>query len=323
VTLSSAPKMLIIHAINIRYPKFFFIKKYVCSKEPFIFKTQMSRICKSNYREKPEEKFAQDARPRFRAQALISKIWPDNFTSLSVGFSDTGYSAGAHRMPFATAVNIVKEVLRREYTGVCGLEFVFGETFRNCHIRVTFDPTLGSWSCVGADSIHNMEEPSMNLAWLDDESSIIHEFGHALGLVHEHLTDKFPYVFDRDHIIEDLSGPPNSWSQDEIELNVFNILKDSEISAMSSAYDKDSVMGYSFPESFFVNGPVGGIERGRKLSDLDKSTLAKLYPIPSVLIVHTAAKNSSVYYVLIPVCVVIAITVLIAMQRRRGGTHKK
>ena len=276
------------------------------------------RICKSNHREKPKEQSERGARPRFRAQALISKTWPETTSILRVGFSAMGYDNVAHGIPFATAVNIVKEVLHRAYKGVCGLEFAFVETFLTCHIRVTFDPTLGSWSCVGTDSLCTPEEPSMNLGWLDDESTIIHEFGHALGLIHEHLSSKFPYTLDREYIITDLSGPPNSWSLDEIEANVFNIFEDSEISATSSTYDKDSVMGYTFPASFFVDGPVDGIERGSKLSDLDKSTLLKLYPIPIINVtIYTTPKRSSGYYVLIPVGVLIVIAFLMVTQQRR------
>jgi len=63
-------------------------------------------------------------------------------------------------------------------------------------IRISFDSSNGSWSYVGTDikSI-DPEDPTMNLGWIDatspaisasDRGTILHEFGHVLGLLHEH-----------------------------------------------------------------------------------------------------------------------------------------
>ena len=62
-------------------------------------------------------------------------------------------------------------------------------------IRITFDPTLGNWSYVGAlTSSVSPSAATMNLGWVLDSTTdqpfekgvILHEFGHALGLTHEH-----------------------------------------------------------------------------------------------------------------------------------------
>ncbi|KAI9459358.1 hypothetical protein HD554DRAFT_2197419 [Boletus coccyginus] len=64
----------------------------------------------------------------------------------------------------------------------------------NADIRIGFEPG-GSWSAVGsgADKL-DRKKPSLNLGWLqdldtptpEDRSTILHEFGHALGMMHEH-----------------------------------------------------------------------------------------------------------------------------------------
>ena len=67
---------------------------------------------------------------------------------------------------------------------------------QNATLRITFDKTTGSWSYVGKQVTSVAAgSPTMNLGWIDDESTtlqasdkgtILHEFGHVLGLQHEH-----------------------------------------------------------------------------------------------------------------------------------------
>ena len=59
-------------------------------------------------------------------------------------------------------------------------------------IRISFQ-SGGSWSYVGKDCIGiPYQEPTMNLGWLTETTDdnefrrvVLHEFGHALGLIHE------------------------------------------------------------------------------------------------------------------------------------------
>ena len=62
-------------------------------------------------------------------------------------------------------------------------------------IRIAFDPRKGAWSYIGNTTPHGPYDlPTMNLGPITPTSSltdrecgvILHEFGHALGLIHEH-----------------------------------------------------------------------------------------------------------------------------------------
>ena len=63
-------------------------------------------------------------------------------------------------------------------------------------VRIAFDPKGGLWSYVGIYvlTISDKTEPTMNLGWIKDtkvtnaydRGTILHEWGHTLGLLHEH-----------------------------------------------------------------------------------------------------------------------------------------
>lgn len=70
------------------------------------------------------------------------------------------------------------------------------------NLRVTFDPSLGSWTYVGTQNLKiPANQTTLNLGWVDktnpamgayEKGTILHEFGHALGLLHEHQSPARP-----------------------------------------------------------------------------------------------------------------------------------
>ncbi|KAI4186158.1 MAG: hypothetical protein L6R41_003650 [Letrouitia leprolyta] len=150
-------------------------------------------------------------------------------------------------------------------------------------ILVDFNPALGSWSLLGTDSVYTIskKQPSMNLGWVLDSRKeaeirqvVLHEFGHALAAVHEHSNPMAKIPWNKDQIYKDLGGPPNSWSKDMVDKNMFTVYDALEVP--STAFDIASIMLYQYPKSWLLNGE--GTPFNTQLSDHDKSFIAFCYP---------------------------------------------
>jgi hypothetical protein len=83
---------------------------------------------------------------------------------------------------------------RSQYANI---RFEFFADDPDAEIRISFQQS-GSWSAVGTDALVEeyfpKTEPTMNFGWLkpglaEEEylGVVLHEFGHALGMIHEHL----------------------------------------------------------------------------------------------------------------------------------------
>ncbi|KAE8149991.1 hypothetical protein BDV25DRAFT_140251 [Aspergillus avenaceus] len=87
-------------------------------------------------------------------------------------------------------------------------------------VLIGFDSAEGSWSSRGTDCSYFSSRgiKSMNLSWImsqrsqaDIRATILHQFGHALGLVHEHASPQVPVRVDRNRIFEDLNPWQSPW----------------------------------------------------------------------------------------------------------------
>ena len=165
----------------------------------------------------------------------------------------------------------------RWWTEHANLTFEFG-TAPDAEIRVAFDPSDGAWSYVGTDckSIPQ-DQPTMNLGFQDGGTSA-HEFGHAIGLGHEHQNPAGGIQWNEAAVIRDLSGPPNNWNEDQIRHNVLNKYSIDQIKGTS--FDGDSIMLYFFPARWTLNGQA--TKANDVLSNLDKAFIASSEAYPRV-----------------------------------------
>jgi Astacin (Peptidase family M12A) len=171
----------------------------------------------------------------------------------------------------------------------------------NAEIRigVKWDGDSGSWSYVGTDalSITDQGKPTMNYGWLrsdsrDDEYSrvVLHEFGHALGCVHEHQHPENGIPWDREKVYSYYTGPPNNWTRQQVDHNLFAAYR--KTTTNYSEFDKQSIMLYAIPNEL----TIGDYEVGwnRILSDTDKSFIETQYPFEEKKIVEITVGGNPV-----------------------------
>jgi hypothetical protein len=168
----------------------------------------------------------------------------------------------------------------QEWSQYANIGLQFGSA-ANAEIRIAFEPG-GSWSYIGTDALSiGQSEQTMNFGWLtpsstDDELGRVvrHEFGHALGAIHEHQSPAANIPWDRDAVYRYYSGPPNNWTREQIDQNIFQ--RYSTTLTNFSAFDRNSIMLYAIPNQL----TTGDYEVGwnRVLSSTDKQFMRTQYP---------------------------------------------
>ncbi|MCY6381062.1 M12 family metallopeptidase [Hoeflea prorocentri] len=200
---------------------------------------------------------------RERAISLIGKQWA-NGSTLRIRFL-----GGTQQQQ-----DMVRQVAPM-WTDHANLNFDFTDDPR-AEIRVTFDENDGAWSYVGTDNASiPLHAATLNLGWLD-QGVILHEFGHMIGLSHEHQNPDGGIMWNEQQVIDDLSGAPNFWDEATIRHNVLN--KYSADQVHGTEFDPQSIMLYAFPDSWTTN--MGATSENNDLSDQDKAFIASavMYP---------------------------------------------
>ena len=161
-----------------------------------------------------------------------------------------------------------------------GLKLDFTSSGR-AKIRIATWQGQGSWSYVGTDAllIDGEDQPTMNFGWLepdtdDDEYErvVLHEFGHALGAIHEHQHPSAGIPWDKERVYS-YYADTNGWDRDKVDYNIFRKYERDQLNA--SEYDPDSIMHYAVPDALTVGDWQVGWNR--HLSERDKAFMAELY----------------------------------------------
>ena len=161
------------------------------------------------------------------------------------------------------------------WEAVANLKFEFNDA-PDAEIRISFDANDGAWSYIGTDCRDiPRNEATMNLGFLDGGTAA-HEFGHAIGLAHEHQNPAGGIAWNEAVVIREMAGSPNFWDESTTRHNILSRYRADQING--TAFDPQSIMLYFFPAAWTTNGV--GTEANEVLSAMDKQFIAgaRMYP---------------------------------------------
>ncbi|WP_448145976.1 M12 family metallopeptidase [Labrys miyagiensis] len=189
-----------------------------------------------------------------------------------------------------------------EWSKASSIKFSFrnGKNYRRCKdensadIRISLDgddknilfqpdqDPHGDWSEIGSLAINKQPKPqvSMSLSLLpvlkidptNYDFHIRHEFGHALGLLHEHQRELCAGWFNIPQIAKD-----TGWSEEVANQNI-GAFPTEDLGGIISLgpYDKDSIMQYNFALNWYLEKPpqTNPCERDHDISSLSPKDVA-------------------------------------------------
>lgn len=152
-------------------------------------------------------------------------------------------------------------------------------TYGTGDVRVSFDKK-GSYSYIGLDAKNRKtDEETMNLGWIENTKTesqlkgvILHEFGHTLGLLHEHMNPMSNIKWNKD-VVYAYYMQYDGWDKTMVDQQVFDRYS---VSMTNKSYDPKSIMHYPIPANFTLDGYTVG--ENTDLSDNDKKLITELYP---------------------------------------------
>lgn len=148
-------------------------------------------------------------------------------------------------------------------------------------IRINIDSSNNHWSFVGRGALTKRpDEQTMNLGIRGKNLNapaikgiVLHEFGHALGLFHEHQNPDAGLCWDKPVVYSDYQLR-QGWSTDKVDSQVFEKYDSDEINY--SEYDPLSIMHYQIERRHLTCEQA--VSANVTLSDVDKAAIAEVYP---------------------------------------------
>lgn len=218
-----------------------------------------------------------------RATGLKNKFWTPGQT-LRVRFLNGSATLQTKVMAFA-----------EQWESFASINFVKVSS-GTAEIRVAFD-NAGHWSYIGKDNLQIPQtQKTMNLqltATTADEEirrTTLHEFGHALGLGHEHQNPLANFSWNLPAVYAYYAQM--GWSQQKVNEQVLTKLTTAQ--SQHTNHDPKSIMQYPVPASLTTNGV--SVPWNTQLSAIDKDFIGKMYTSQRIRIRHATNTTTAVQF---------------------------
>jgi len=175
-------------------------------------------------------------------------------------------------------------------------------------IKIAFEDNKGWWSVPGTSS--RTVDPSMNLQFYGVDTpmlangqpapeapmraTILHEFGHALGLLHEHQSPNANCDAEIDWNAAYKIGAEIGWDKAQVDNNFRQLTMNTSLNA--TKVDRKSIMHYSLPPTLFKRGKQSPcfVAENLEVSEQDRTFIASIYPKAVAPIVVSSAPPTAV-----------------------------
>ena len=236
---------------------------------------------------------------KLQAAFFTKKIWPKG-SKIIIGFLDNGDNVQRNNLSNSNSLDplqnevdklsikeAVKKVVIERIKPLVNLDISFVDNPEQANVRVSFDPSGGAWSLVGTDHLEQKSGATMNLGWFDVPTTI-HEFGHVLGMIHEHQNPSGQTIRWNENKVIEWAKETQGWSEQTTRDNIIN--KYDKNSINGSSFDPLSIMLYFFPASLTLNNI--GTKQNFRLSEQDVLWIDKIYHNDNGISPETFYKNT-------------------------------
>lgn len=217
------------------------------------------------------------------------QVIPDNAYGLA-GLKDTFWKNGQTiYIKFINGSDSQKNTVKNianTWMKYANVKFSYVNSNHQANVRISFTGK-GNWSYLGARQLSSSNTATMNISSVT-QRIILHEFGHMLGLIHEHKHPNAGIPWNKPQIYKDYKNW-YGWSEATIKNNLFAVYSHDRL--QKGVYDKYSIMHYSIPNKHTIGNFE--VSYNTKISNLDKEFIGKIYPFqnkPNIL-PHSIAAN--------------------------------
>lgn len=171
-------------------------------------------------------------------------------------------------------IEAIKKIVKERIQPLVNLNINFVKDKSKSNVRISFKPELGSWSLLGTDAdLTDKETATINFGWFD-VPTVIHEFGHMLGMIHEHQNPRGVNIQWNKSKLFEWARETQGWDEQTTSNNIINKYDIDYING--SDFDPQSIMLYFYPAYLTLNNV--GTKQNLRLSGEDVLWITKMYP---------------------------------------------